>query len=398
MAKDPQATMDLMMKVWKPGVDQVKKEVADMQAIVDAEKGKFKIQPWDYRYYAEKVRKTKYDFDFDLVKPYLQLKNIQEAMFLAANKLFGFKFKEVKNIPVFHKTMTVYEVSRGGKVVGLWYFDPYARADKRSGAWMSAYREQHRLDGKSVKTLVSNNSNFIPGKPGDPVLLSWDDATTMFHEFGHALHGLSSDVTYPSISGTNTVRDFVEFPSQVNENFLTTPEVLKILKNKEGKTLPADLVAKIENTKTFNEGFQTVEFLASALVDMKLHLAGDQTIDPRKFEKETLKELGMPSEIVMRHRIPQFNHLFTSESYAAGYYSYLWAQVLDNDAFEAFTEAGNPYDKKVSKKLYEFIFSKGNTMDPAEAYRKFRGRDPEANALLRARGFPVPTAESGTKR
>lgn len=392
MAKDPQKAMDLMMKVWTPAVAQAKKEVVDMQALVDAEKGGFKIAPWDYRYYAEKVRKAKYDLDFNLVKPYLQLDNIQKAMFLSAEKLFGFKFTKLSGVPTFHKDQTVYKVTREGKQVGLWYFDPYARPGKNSGAWMSAYREQNKVDPGGVTTIVSNNSNFIKTKPGQPVLISWDDAITMFHEFGHALHGLSSNVTYPSLSGTNVARDYVEFPSQVNENFLETPEVLALLKNKQGKALPKELIQKIEKARTFNEGFNTVEFLASAIVDMKLHLAGDKTIDPVKFEKEALKEIGMPSEIVMRHRIPAFGHLFSGDGYAAGYYSYLWSQVLDHDAYEAFTEVGNPYDKTVAKKLYDHVFSVGNTVDPAEGYRQFRGRDPEVNALLRARGFPVPPA------
>jgi len=396
MAKDPQKAMDLMMKVWTPAVAQAKKEVLDMQALVDQEKGGFKIEPWDYRYYAEKVRKAKYDLDFNLVRPYLQLDNIQKGLFLSANKLFNLKFTKLTGIPVFHKDQSVYKVTKDGKQVGLWYFDPYARAGKNSGAWMSAYREQSNIDGKPITTIVSNNSNFVKTKPGQPVLISWDDAITMFHEFGHAIHGLSSNVTYPSISGTNTSRDFVEFPSQVYENFLETPEVLALLKNKDGKALPKDLIEKIEKARTFNEGFATVEFLASAIVDMKLHLAGDKTIDPAKFEKDTLKEIGMSSEIVMRHRIPAFGHLFSGDGYAAGYYSYLWSQVLDHDAYEAFTEAGNSYDKNVSKKLYDYVFSIGNTMDPAEGYRKFRGRDPSVNALLRARGFPVP-AETTTK-
>lgn len=396
MAKDPQAAMDLMLKVWQPAVAQVGKEVAEMQALVDAENGKFKIQPWDYRFYAEKVRKAKYDLDFDLVKPYLQLDNIRKAMFASAEKLYGFKFIKLRGIPTYHNTMSVYKVvDRKGKQVGLWYYDPYARAGKNSGAWMSAYRDQQKMNGKSIKTIVSNNTNFIPGKAGEPILISWTDAVTMFHEFGHALHGLNSDVTYPSLSGTNTLRDFVEFPSQFNENYLRTPEVLKFLTNKEGRPLPNALIEKIERAKTFNQGFATVEFLASAIVDMKLHLAAaDKGIDPRKFEKETLKEIGMPPEIIMRHRIPQFAHIFSSEDYASGYYSYLWAQVLDHDAFEAFTEGKGPYDPGVAKRLHDYVLSVGNSVDPAEAYRKFRGREPKVDALLRERGFPVPKAEA----
>lgn len=392
MAKDPNTAMELMLKVWKPAVAQVHKEVADMQAIVDSEKGGFKIQPWDYRFYAEKVRKSKYDFDFELVKPYLQLDSIRKAMFWSARKLFGFQFVEIHDAPVYEKTMSTYKVlDRKGKLVGLWYFDPYSRAGKNSGAWMNNYREQYRTATQNVLPIISNNANFIPGKPGQTLMISWDDAVTMFHEFGHALHGLNSNVTYKSLSGTNTAQDFVEFPSQINENYLRTPEVLKFLVNEEGKPLPKEMIAKIQKTSTFNQGFLTTEFLASAILDMKLHLAGEMPIDPPTFEKETLKELGMPTEVIMRHRIPHFGHVFSGEGYAAGYYGYLWAQVLDYDAFEAFTESkGGPYDQTTAKKYHDFIVSVGNTVDPAVTYRKFRGRDPKADALLRARGF-VPS-------
>jgi peptidyl-dipeptidase Dcp len=277
-----------------------------------------------------------------------------------------------------------------GKHVGLWYFDPYARDGKRSGAWMNAYRGQDRFDGERT-TIVSNNSNFVKAKPGEAVLISWDDATTMFHEFGHALHGLSSNVTYPTLSGTRVARDYVEFPSQLLEYWVSTPEVLQrfALHYQTGKPIPQELVDKIKSTSTFNQGFGTVEYLSSALVDMKLHLAGDKKIDPDKFEKETLAELGMPKEIVMRHRTPQFGHLFQSDGYSAGYYSYLWSDVLTADAIGAFTEAKGPYDKEVGARLVKYIFSVGNTIDPAEAYRNFRGRDPNVDALMIKRGFPV---------
>jgi peptidyl-dipeptidase Dcp len=390
MAKSPEAAMDLMMKVWKPALARVKQEVKDMQEIVDQEHGEFKIQAWDYRYYAEKVRKAKYDLDFEQVKPYLQLQNIQKAMFWSAEKLYGFKFVPLKKIAVFHPEVKVYEVQDShGKVVGVWYFDPYARKGKNSGAWMSSYRDQHHLDGKNVLAIVSNNSNFIPAQSGEPILLSWDDAKTMFHEFGHALHGLNSKVNYPTLSGTNTTRDFVEFPSQFNENYLDTPEVLAFLKNKQGQTMPQALIEKIKKANTFNQGFSTLEFLASAIVDMKLHLSTNKEIDPKVFEKETLQEIGMPSEIIMRHRIPHFGHIFSGEGYSAGYYGYLWAQVLEKDAFEAFTEAHGPFDPAVAKSFQEHIMSIGNTQDPAEAYRQFRGRDAKADALLRSRGFPL---------
>jgi peptidyl-dipeptidase Dcp len=258
---------------------------------------------------------------------------------------------------------------------------------------MNAYRAQERFDG-DVRTIVSNNANFVKGKPGEPVLISWEDARVLFHEFGHALHGLSSNVKYPSVSGTAVVRDFVEFPSQLLEHWLSTPEILNryALHHQTGKPIPRELVQRIEAAGKFNEGFKTVEYLSSALIDMKLHLSGDQPIDPDKFERETLASLGMPSEIVMRHRTPQFNHVFSSDGYSAGYYSYLWADTLTADAWEAFTEAGGPWDKAVAKRLKDDVLAVGNTVDPADAYRAFRGRDPGIAALMRKRGFPVPAA------
>ena len=397
MAKTPETAMALELAAWKPAVAQVHQDVAVMQAVVDAEHGGFKIAPWDYRYYAEKVRKAKYDLDLNEVKPYLQLDHVREAMFFAANKVYGFTFTKVAGLSVFHPDVTVYEVrGRDGKHVGLWYFDPYARAGKNSGAWMTAYREQSTYDG-DVPTIVSNNANFIKAAPGAPVTISFEDAQTMFHEFGHALHGLNSAVAYPTLSGTNTVRDFVEFPSQLNENWFTTPEVQAMLVNSAGQPLPPALVAKIKRADKFNAAFGVVEAQASAIVDLELHLAGATPIEPHAFEKKALADLGMPSEIVMRHRIPQFGHIFSGDGYSAGYYGYLWAAVLDYDAFEAFTEAGGPYDPFVAKRLHDTITSVGNTVDPAVAYRNFRGRDPSVNAYLRAKGFPVPVAGAGTQ-
>lgn len=387
MAKTPAAAMKLMMDVWKPAVARVHEEVADMQAMAPG----IKIEPWDYRYYAEKVRKAKYDLDETEVKPYLQLQKLREALFWAAGQLYGFQFVEVHNVPVAHPDIRTFEVKGAdGHHVGLWYWDPYARDGKDSGAWMNEYRSQERFR-KPVTPIVSNNSNFLKGKPGEPVLISWDDARTLFHEFGHALHGLNSNVTYPSLAGTNTVRDFVEFPSQLNENWLGTREVLNrfALHYQTGKPMPAELVAKIEKADTFNKGFSTVEFLASAIVDLKLHMAGDVDIDPATFEKKTLDELGMPSEIVMRHRIPAFAHVFAGDNYSAGYYSYIWSEVLDHDAYQAFMEAGGPYDKAVARRLHDNIMSVGNTVDPAQAYRNFRGRDPSIVPFLKSRGFPT---------
>jgi peptidyl-dipeptidase Dcp len=393
MAKTPERAMALMEAVWTPAVARVHEEVADMQAIADKEGHGVRIEPWDYRYYAEKVRKAKYDLDETEITPYLQLEKLREGMFYMAKELFGFTFKpaDPKKVPVYHPDVRVWEVTDPtGKLIGLWYFDPYARKGKRSGAWMNAYRNQERMDA-DVKTIVSNNANFVKGKPGEPVLVSWEDATTLFHEFGHALHGLSSNVTYPSVSGTSVARDYVEFPSQLLEHWLSTPEILNryALHYQTGKPIPKELVDKIKSAERFNQGFKTVEYLSSALIDMKLHLAGDTPIDPDKFERDTLAALGMPHEIVMRHRTPQFNHVFSGDGYSAGYYSYLWADTLTADAWEAFTEAGGPWDKAVGQRL-KTLLSVGNTIDPADAYRAFRGRDPGIAALMRKRGFPVP--------
>ena len=389
VAKNPENAIALMEKIWPHAIGRAREEIADMQAIADKEGAEIKIAAWDYRYYADKVRKAKYDLDFDLVKPYLQMEKLREGMFYAAGRLYGFNFKQVHDVPVFHEDVRVWEVTgEGGKHVGLWYFDPYARPGKRSGAWMNSYRTQEKLDGKSTTIIVSNNSNFVKGTPGQPVLISWDDAETLFHEFGHAIHGLNSDVVYPTLSGTSLPRDYVEFPSQLNERWLTTPEVLNkyAVHYKTGKPIPQDLLDKIENAATFNQGFSTTEYLASALIDMKLHMAGGDPIDPDKFERETLEGLGMPSEIVMRHRTTQFNHIF-SGGYHAGYYSYLWADTLTADAAEAFKEAGSFYDEETAARLKKYIMSVGNTIDPAEGFKSFRGREVSVDALMRDRGF-----------
>ena len=392
MAKTPDAAMNLMLKVWKAGVARVREEVADMQKLADAEKANHKIAAWDYRFYAEKVRKAKYELDADEVKQYLQLDKLREGMFWVANQLYGITFKQVRGLPVYHKDMTTYEVTRDGKHVGVWYFDPYARAGKRSGAWMSEYRTQETFK-KAVTPIVSNNSNFVKGKAGAPILISWDDASTLFHEFGHAVHGLLSNVRYPTLAGTNTLRDFVEFPSQLHERWLITPEVLNkfCLHHKTKKPIPPELVAKIRKAKTFNEGFRTVELVASAIYDMKIHLAPtDKPIDPVAFETKLLKEIGAPSEVVLRHRPPHFGHVFSGDEYSAGYYVYLWADTLTADAAEAFEKSpGGLYDKPTAKKLHDSIMSVGNSIPPEVAFRQFRGRDVDINALMRDRGFPV---------
>ncbi|MDV6028858.1 MAG: M3 family metallopeptidase [Phycisphaera sp. RhM] len=393
MAKKPEPTFALMNQVWPKAVARVAEEVADMQKIADAEAStsaeKITIQPWDYRFYAEKVRKAKYDLDLGEVKPYLQLEKLREGMFWVAGELFGFQFTPAKDVPVFHPDVRVWEVTgRDGQHVGLWYFDPYARAGKRSGAWMTAYRVQQNM-GDAKTPIVSNNSNFIPGGKDETVLISWDDAVTLFHEFGHALHGLCSDVNYPSQAGTSVARDYVEFPSQLLEHWLDTPEVLQkyCVHYETGEPLPQSLIDKIKKASTFNQGFATVEYLASAIVDMKLHTSDQERIDPDAFEKETLQEIGMPEELPMRHRTPHFSHIFSSDSYSAGYYSYLWADALTADAAEAFEKAGSFYDPELCKSLHENVFSVGDTIDPAEGFRRFRGRDVDTSALMRKRGF-----------
>ena len=338
------------------------------------------------------MRKAKYDLDENQVKPYLQLEQLREGMFWAAGQLFGWKFQPAANVPVYHADVRVWDVQTAdGQHIGLFYFDPYARAGKKSGAWMDGYRSQQRVDNE-VTPLVSNNSNFLKPTPDQPALISWIDAETLFHEFGHAVHGLASKVTYPSLSGTSVPRDYVELPSQLLEHWLATSELLERFARhyQTGEPMPEALVQRIEKASTFNQGFATTEFLASALLDMKLHLAGDQEIDPAAFERETLTALGMPAEIVMRHRLPQFAHIFASDGYSAGYYSYLWADTLTADAAEAFKEAGGLYDKTIARRLYTHILSAGNTRDPADAYREFRGRDAGIDALMRDRGFPVP--------
>jgi peptidyl-dipeptidase Dcp len=395
MAKTPDRAVALMEAVWKPAVARVREEVAEMQAIADAEGAGIRIEPWDYRFYAEKVRKATYDLDESEIIPYLQLEKLLEGMFHTADELFGLRFVPVdpQAVPVYHPDVRAWEVRhRDGRLVGLFCFDPYARKGKQSGAWMSGYRSQERFDG-DVVPIVSNNCNYAKPAPGEPILISWDDATTLFHEFGHALHGLCSNVHYPSLSGTNVARDYVEFPSQLLEHWLSTPEVLDrfAIHARTGRPIPRELVAKITRAAAFNHGFRTVEFLASAIIDMKLHLAGETPIDPGAFERQTLAEIGMPPEIVMRHRTPHFNHVFASDGYSAGYYSYLWADTITADAWEAFTEAGGPWDKAVAGRLLQHVFSVGNTVDPADSYRGFRGRDAGIDALMRKRGFASGT-------
>jgi peptidyl-dipeptidase Dcp len=391
MAKTPGRAMDLMMRVWPAAVARVKEEVRDMQALATKSGARITIEPWDYRYYMEKVRQQRYNLSQEELKPYFELSNMINGMFWAAGELYGLDFKENTGAaPVFNPDVRTFEVTdrASGKTVGLFYMDAYAREGKRSGAWMTTYRSRSGLLGDKI-VLASNNNNFTKPGPGEPVLISLDDASTLFHEFGHAIHYLLSDTYYPGLAGTP--RDFVEYPSQVNENWLLTREVLdKFARHyKTGAAMPQALIDKVRKSDTFNQGFATVEYLSSALVDMKLHMDPIGVVDPDRFERETLASLGMPKEMVMRHRLPQFNHLFSSDAYSAGYYSYLWSETMDADTWAAFEEAGSPWDKATAEKFKRFLLSTGNETDRAEAYRQFRGRDPDVRALLKRRGFPT---------
>ncbi len=394
MAKNPENAMKLMDAVWPAAIARVKEEVQDMQAVADANGDKITIEPWDYRFYAEQVRKKKYDLNSEEVKQYLQLDKLREAMFYVAGRLFNYDFTPVAEgtVPVFQEDVKVWEVTdKNTKAhIGLWYLDPYARTGKRSGAWATMYRSYSTFDGKET-VLASNNSNFVKPAPGEAVLVSWDDATTFFHEFGHALHFFSSNVKYPTLNGG--VRDYTEFQSQLLERWLSTDEVINqfLVHYKTGEVIPEKLVEKIKNAATFNQGFSTTEYLASAIMDMKFHLADPNTIDVAEFEKKTLAEMNMPKELVMRHRTPHFGHVFSGEGYATAYYGYMWADVLTADAAEAFREAPDGfYDEELSANLVKYLFAPRNSMDPAEAYRLFRGRDAEIEALMRDRGFPIP--------
>ncbi len=394
MAKTPENAMNLMMAVWPAAIARVKEEVDDMQTVANELGDNLTIEPWDYRYYAEKVRKKKYDLDSDEVKQYLQLDKLTEALFFTAGELFNYNFTPVEDgtVPVFHEDVKVWEVTDkdSGKHIGVWYLDPFAREGKRSGAWATTYRSSTSFEGQT-NVLASNNSNFVKPAPGEAVLVSWADATTFFHEFGHALHFFSADVKYPTLQGG--VRDYTEFQSQLLERWLSTDKVINqfLVHYKTGEPIPEALVEKIKKASTFNQGFGTTEYLASALIDMKLHLADPTAIDIDTFERETLAEMNMPKELPMRHRTAHFGHVFSGEGYATAYYGYMWADVLTSDASEAFREAPDGfYDKDVAAKLVKYLFAPRNAMDPAEAYRLFRGRDAKIEALMKDRGFPVP--------
>ena len=388
MAGTPQAAMDLMMRVWPPAVARVGEEVAEMREVAGHD-----IEPWDYLYYLEKVRKARYDLDQNDLKPYFELTAMKRGMFYMAERLYGLVFTPIPDgtLPVFNPDVKTFEVTdrASGRHVGVFYSDDFARSGKRSGAWMTTYRGRSNIDGNTQNVLASNNNNFIKAPAGEPLLISLDDTQTLFHEFGHAIHYLLSNVTYPSLGGVP--RDFVEYPSQVHEKWVLTQPILdQFARHHEtGEAMPQALLDKIAASSTFAEGYATVSYLSSALVDMDLHNRAEAVTDPNAFERDSLERIGMPRQIVMRHRLPQFNHLFTSDAYSAGYYSYLWSEVMDADTWAAFTEAGDPFDPETARRFKEIILAPGNTTDRAEAYRQFRGRNPDVTALLNTRGFPT---------
>ena len=389
MAKTPRAALDLLESVWAPGVSSALKEQEALQAIIAGEGGNFKVAPWDWRYLAEKRRKAEFDFDEGELKPYLQLDRMIEAAFYAASRLFGLGFEERFDLKLYDPDVRAWAVSgRDGSPIALFIGDYFARPSKRSGAWMSNFRAQQKLDGPQLPIVV-NVMNFAKGAEGEASLLSLADARTLFHEFGHALHGMLSDVTYPLISGTRVAGDFVEFPSQLYEHWIKEPEMLRrfALHYKTGEPMPEALIAKLTSARRFNQGWATVEYTASALVDLRLHLdPSPADVDVVAFERRELARIGMPDAIAMRHRAPHFQHIF-SGGYSAAYYSYLWSEVLDADGFEAFEEAGDIFDAEVAHRLHDFVYAAGGSRDYDAAYRGFRGRSRSPAALFRKRGF-----------
>ena len=390
MAKTPQAVATLLAQVWEPAKAKAAAECEALRAMALSCGENLQIEPWDWRYYAEKVRKARYDFDEAAIKPYFSLERMLAAAFDCAHRLFGIRFVERADIPLYHSDVRAYEVhDRDDRIIAVFLSDNFARPTKRGGAWMSAYRWQSRADGE-VLPIIVNNNNFAKAPAGEPTLLSADDVRTLFHEFGHGLHGMLSQVTYERLSGTHVLQDFVELPSQLFEHWAFEPEVLKrhALHHQTGAPIPAALLEKLEQARRFNQGFETVEYVACALVDMALHAQTDSAgVDITLFEQAELARIGMPHEIVMRHRLPHFGHLFSGDAYAAGYYVYMWAEVLDADGFEAFAEAGNAFDATLAERLRRNVYTAGGTLDPAAAYRAFRGRDPSVEPMLAQRGL-----------
>lgn len=389
MASSPATAMDLLLKVWQPAIKKAEQERTWIKEQMAAEGVEHELAAWDWRYYAEKVRKEKFDLDQGEIAEFFELENMLEAKFYVAQQLFGLKFIERTDIPVYNEVVRVWEVQdKAGNAIGLFFGDYYARATKRSGAWMSAFRTQQKLAG-DVKPIIINNMNLNKPAEGEKTLMSYSDAVTLFHEFGHALHGLLSNVTYPTLAGTSVPRDWVEFPAQLYEHFIAQPEMLEKFARhyKTNAPMPKALIERIKQASTFNQGFATIEFTASALVDMAYHqLTEVKDLDVRAFENDVLSKYGKPDEIIMRHRSTHFGHIFAG-GYSSAYYAYMWSEILDADGFDAFLEKKNIFDPETAEKLYHFIYSRGDTLDYFEAYEGFRGRKPTTDALLRNRGL-----------
>ncbi|NOZ36083.1 MAG: M3 family metallopeptidase [Chlorobi bacterium] len=391
MAKTPKNVFDLLNKVWKPALKTAKQEAADIQTMINKDGKNFKLQPWDWWYYSEKIRKERYDLDEEALRPYFKLENVRKGMFLLANKLYGITFTPLKDVPVYNKDVSVFEVKDAdGSYIGIYYVDYFPRKSKKGGAWMTSFTKQSHIKGKDVKPIVMNVTNFSKPTGDKPALLSFEEVETMFHEFGHALHGLLSECTYNTLSGTSVARDFVELPSQVMENWASEPEMLKLYaKNyKTGEVIPDELIQKIQNSKQFNQGFITVEYMAAAYLDMYWHTMKEKndSLDVTEFENNVFKKIGLIPEIISRYRSTNFAHIF-SGGYSAGYYGYQWAAVLDADAFQAFKETGDIFNKNVATSFRNNLLSKGGTDDPMNLYIKFRGKKPTPDALLKRLGF-----------
>jgi len=389
MAKEPETVYEFLYKIWTPALDRAKSEARMLQEMIDEEGGGFELEPWDWWYYAEKVKKAKYDIDEEMLRPYFELDNVRKGAFELATRLYGITFEERTDLPVYHEDVRTYEVKEAdGSHIGILYTDYYPRASKRGGAWMGEYRGQSKRDGRMVTPVITNCGNFSKPTGDQPALLSLDEVLTLFHEFGHGLHGLLSECTYETLSGTNVATDFVELPSQIMENWVLEPEMLKIyaLHYETGEPMPDELIEKVRNAKLFNQGFAVTELLAASILDMDWHTITEPVeLEPIAFEDATFERIGLIPEIVCRYRTPYFRHIFSS-GYAAGYYSYIWAEVLDADAFQAFKENGL-FDRETGERFREHILAKGGSEEPMTLYKRFRGKEPSIEPLLERRGL-----------
>ena len=390
MAKTPDAVYSFLNKVWTPAVAKAKAEASELQKLMDAEGKGEKLEPWDWWFYTEKLRKAKFDLDEEQLRPYFKLENVRKGVFDLTTKLFGLKYEKLEGMPVYHKDVEVFKVTDAdGKLIGILYTDYFPRAGKTVGAWMSNFQEQYIKDGVNQRPIIVNVGNFTKPTVDKPSLLTMDEVETLFHEFGHALHGLLANSTYPSLSGTNVARDFVELPSQIMENWCWEPEVMKTyaLHYKTGEVMPQELMDKIRKAGTFNQGFVNTELLSASILDMDYHVKKDTSdIDVNAFEKASMDKMGMIPQIIVRYKSPIFKHIFEG-GYSAGYYSYTWAAVLDADAYQAFKETGDIYNKEVATAFRKNILEKGDSEEPMKLYRTFRGADPNPDALLIKRGL-----------